>query len=699
MIDSDIVVGAGLRITASKEDLVSRLAVVSRGVSTRTAVSCSEAFSFARRTVACISRRPTWRFRFDRHSKRRWAARERSSSPGGSSSTSHAPLPENEVSIEHKPEEAVVIVTSGTALYRLHTYSAEDFPRLPEIDDTAMHAIDRDALVDTVSRVGRSASRDESRPVLTGILVRFEPGKVVMAATDSYRLAVKETAVSNPLPELDAIMPARALQEVTRIAAGADEVQLGLQENHVFFGADGTWLTTRRIDGQFPNYRQLLPEQFEHEVVLPREELLDVVRRVSLMAQRNSPLRLRFAEGELTVSASHTGHRRGPRVAPGPVHGRRARDRVQRGVPAGRPGVGRFGIDPVEADQPAAPGSSRGRGRRLRVPDHADSSRRVRPQPDSRAPSASPVPVIASLDLALAPGLVLVTGRNGAGKTNLLESLHVATQGFSPRTRRDAELIQFGESAARAEVRGRRGATEVDVSGRSDGAAEGGEAERRPAGVGRVAAPRALDARVHTGSAGGRQGRARRAPRVLRPRARTSPTGPRRAAPGVPGHTRSAECRVTAGAARAFDDGSLAPWTERLVSLGAGLAAARVAALGRARARLRSAGRGAAPRSATLDVPRRAADSPTLEARLPRDVERGTTGLGPTWTMWRSRRTPRPAPVRLARRAAARGARTAARRGGAPSGTAPPLLDDVLSELDPGRRGRWRPVSPASGRR
>jgi len=69
------------------------------------------------------------------------------------------------------------------------------------------------------------------------------------------------------------------------------------------FGADGTWLTTRRIDGQFPNYRQLLPEQFEHELMLPREELLEVVRRVSLMAQRNSPLRLRFAEGELTVSA------------------------------------------------------------------------------------------------------------------------------------------------------------------------------------------------------------------------------------------------------------------------------------------------------------------------------------------------------------------------------------------------------------
>ena len=105
-------------------------------------------------------------------------------------------LPDSEVTIEHRPEEAAVVVTSGTANYRLHTYSAEDFPRLPDVDSAPLHTVDRDVLVETVARVGRSASRDESRPVLTGILVRFEPGKVVMAATDSYRLAVKETAVT-----------------------------------------------------------------------------------------------------------------------------------------------------------------------------------------------------------------------------------------------------------------------------------------------------------------------------------------------------------------------------------------------------------------------------------------------------------------------------------------------------------------------
>jgi len=93
------------------------------------------------------------------------------------------------------------------------------------------------------------------------------------------------------------------LQELTRIAGGSGELELGVRENHVVFGSGGSWLTTRRIEGQFPNYKQLLPETFEHEVVLRRDELLDVVRRVAIMAQRNSPLRLRFAEGELTVSA------------------------------------------------------------------------------------------------------------------------------------------------------------------------------------------------------------------------------------------------------------------------------------------------------------------------------------------------------------------------------------------------------------
>jgi DNA polymerase-3 subunit beta len=212
-------------------------------------------------------------------------------------------LPDEDVQIEHRAEEGVVRVECGSASYRLHTYNVEDFPRLPDTETIGTFSIDREALLDTVARVSRSASRDESRPVLTGILARFEGGKLIMAATDSYRLSVKETPLEGEAPELEAIIPARALTEVSRVAQTADGLELGVHENQVVFVADGVTLTTRRIEGQFPNYRQLLPETFEHVVTVPRTEILEVVRRVAVMAQRNSPLRLRFTEGELTISA------------------------------------------------------------------------------------------------------------------------------------------------------------------------------------------------------------------------------------------------------------------------------------------------------------------------------------------------------------------------------------------------------------
>jgi DNA polymerase-3 subunit beta len=212
-------------------------------------------------------------------------------------------LPAEDVAIEYRADEGVVHIMSGASTASLHTYAAEDFPRLPDLDTVGTFTIARDALLDTVARVSRSASRDESRPVLTGILVRFESGKLVMAATDSYRLSVKETPLAEQLPELEAIIPARALGELGRIAQSSESLEVGVHENQVVFVASDIWLTSRRIDGQFPNYKQLLPESFEHEVTLPRAELLDIVRRVGVVVQRTSPIQLRFREGELTVFA------------------------------------------------------------------------------------------------------------------------------------------------------------------------------------------------------------------------------------------------------------------------------------------------------------------------------------------------------------------------------------------------------------
>lgn len=299
----DMGAGNHLRLEVARDELVAKLGIVSRAVSSRGTVQVLSGILLATDggtiTLAATDMELSLRTTLDA----RVAGEGAVVIPGKPFAELARLLPESDATLEYKPEEGTIQIVSGSYSSRLHVFNAEDFPRLPAID-AQLHTIDREALLETVDRVARSASRDESRPVLTGILVRFEAGKLIMVATDSYRLSVKETALTDAAPELEAIIPARALTELSRLGGtDGDTIDLGVHENHVVFGTGEAWLTTRRIDGQFPNYRQLLPETFEVELTLPKTELADVVRRASVLALRNSPLQLRLAAGELTVSA------------------------------------------------------------------------------------------------------------------------------------------------------------------------------------------------------------------------------------------------------------------------------------------------------------------------------------------------------------------------------------------------------------
>lgn len=215
-------------------------------------------------------------------------------------------LPNKDLSLEYKSDRQDVEVVSGSARFQLRTLPSEDFPKLPTADGANALKVPAPAFVDTVSRVGRAASRDEARPHLTGVLVSAGGTELRMVATDSYRLAVKETKLEKALDrELEVNVPVRALQELTRIASsdGTEEIEIAALENQVVFTAGDVVLSSRLIEGRFPNYKQLLPETYEHELRLSRAELLDVVRRISLLAQKNAPLRMKFEDGSLEVSA------------------------------------------------------------------------------------------------------------------------------------------------------------------------------------------------------------------------------------------------------------------------------------------------------------------------------------------------------------------------------------------------------------
>src|ERR687897_151340 len=201
-------------------------------------------------------------------------------------------LPGGELTLAYERSEGVVRLSAQENEYLIRAYAAEDFPQLPKLDEAGAFKLSGEALVETVDKVSRSYSRDETRPVLTGILISFEENRVRMVTTDSYRLSIKETELATTFDGArEAIIPARAMQEVGRIFAGSDEeqVEVVLSENQALFRIGDVLFGTRLIEGNFPEYRRLLPTGFEREIPVNREDLMETLRRVNLFAQRQTP--------------------------------------------------------------------------------------------------------------------------------------------------------------------------------------------------------------------------------------------------------------------------------------------------------------------------------------------------------------------------------------------------------------------------
>src|SRR5215208_3527888 len=217
-------------------------------------------------------------------------------------------LPGGSFSLEHDASEGTVRLVAGDNEYRIRTYAADDYPQLPVFPDEGTFRMSGESLVETVEKVSRSYSRDETRPVLTGILISFEASRVKMVTTDSYRLSIKETELATTAFEgsREAIIPARAMQEVSRIfgSEGEDDVEVSLSQNQALFRVGDVVFGTRLIDGNFPEYRRLLPSGFEREIAVSREELIGTLRRVNLFAARPTPpvpVSLSFSEGAVEV--------------------------------------------------------------------------------------------------------------------------------------------------------------------------------------------------------------------------------------------------------------------------------------------------------------------------------------------------------------------------------------------------------------
>jgi len=199
-------------------------------------------------------------------------------------------LPAGAVVVDIDEDEAHI--TPGRAEFAIRILPAEEYPRLPEPggDPLTLSAGD---LATALRQVVPAASSDDARPILTGVLLAAEEGGLRLVATDSYRLSVRDLPGAAVLAEgQHVLVPSRALSELTRVLPGADTVELRLGERDASFAVSSVRLTTRLIEGDFPNYRSLIPSSYPNRLTVGRDALLEAVRRVKLMAREATPVRM-----------------------------------------------------------------------------------------------------------------------------------------------------------------------------------------------------------------------------------------------------------------------------------------------------------------------------------------------------------------------------------------------------------------------
>ena len=188
---------------------------------------------------------------------------------------------------------------------------ADDFPTVQTAGERPITRVEQKVLRQALDETAFAAASDEARPILTGVLARFEGDQLTLAAADNYRIAVKRITVLDPVEETSVVIPARALHELARVLSDTDDpvsIVLAHSRNQLLFHIEGIDLVTRLIDGQYPNYQSVLPASHATRAVLDREELLRAVRPAALIAHESANIvKLQIGgdgEAGVTVSAN-----------------------------------------------------------------------------------------------------------------------------------------------------------------------------------------------------------------------------------------------------------------------------------------------------------------------------------------------------------------------------------------------------------
>ncbi len=211
-------------------------------------------------------------------------------------------LPESTLAIESDDKDQTS-VTSGSSFFKIVGISADDFPVMPAAEGENSYLMDQGVFREMLKKTAYAASTDETRFTLNGVLMSFKDGKLTTAATDGRRLALVENEVEFPSEaEADMILPSKAVTELLHILTEGGMLRIYPKKNQIVFMMDDTVLSSKLIEGTYPNFRQVVPAHCEERITIEREALLTALRRASLIiADKASATRLTFADNSLVI--------------------------------------------------------------------------------------------------------------------------------------------------------------------------------------------------------------------------------------------------------------------------------------------------------------------------------------------------------------------------------------------------------------
>jgi DNA polymerase-3 subunit beta len=214
-------------------------------------------------------------------------------------------LPASEVSVEVDSKN-VASIRCGPSFFKMLCLPEDEFPALPKLEKAKAFTLQQKALKDALRKTSYAISTDETRYVLNGILFSFKENKLTLVATDGRRLALVDLEAEFPRSnEVDVVVPAKCITELQRLLGDEGEVKLAVGENHVSFESGGKLLVSKLIEGNYPNYRQVIPAESRERITIERELFLNAVRRVALLSsEKSNSVKLNFTKNNLEITAN-----------------------------------------------------------------------------------------------------------------------------------------------------------------------------------------------------------------------------------------------------------------------------------------------------------------------------------------------------------------------------------------------------------